>query len=95
MAENLFEQEYLSNIPNTMVDGLPVSEDVLVEDPLAQSPSVLDVAPQQELSAPIQQDPPGKGKTYDEALNSAILTIPKPSLQTPFARVLKPPSISP
>jgi len=72
MAENLFEQEYLSNIPNTMVDGLPVSEDVPVEDPLAQSPSVLDVAPQQEVAAP-QQDPIVGKKSYQDALNSSMI----------------------
>ena len=72
MAENLFEQEYLSNIPNTMVDGLPASEDVPVEDPLAQSPSVLDVAPQQEVAAP-QQDPIVGKKSYQDALNSSMI----------------------
>lgn len=72
MAENLFEQEYLSNIPNTTVDGLPASEDVPVEDPLAQSPSVLDVAPQQEVAAP-QQDPIVGKKSYQDALNSSMI----------------------
>lgn len=72
MAENLFEQEYLSNIPNTTVDGLPASEDVPVENPLAQSPSVLDVAPQQEVAAP-QQDPIAEKKSYQDALNSSMI----------------------
>jgi hypothetical protein len=74
MAENLFEQEYLSNIPDTMVEGLPNTEELPVEDtPVVEPPAPVETLEPQQVVAPVQQDPPGKKLTYEQAVNAASM----------------------
>ena len=71
MAENTFEQEYLSTLPENTIEGLPSTEEVPVENaPVEQVP--MD-QPEQQFAVP-QQDPPrSKYKSYDDALNAVIV----------------------
>lgn len=77
MAENLFEQEYLSNIPNNMVEGMSNAEELPIEEtPVEAPPSpVGSLELQQVPGASIQQpDPPGKKMNYNDAVNAAMIT---------------------
>lgn len=75
MAENLFEQQYLSNIPDTMVEGLSTTEELPVEDSPVEAPAPVESFEPQQAVAPVQQDPPGTKKmTYDQAVNAAMIT---------------------
>jgi len=71
MAENTFEQDYLSTLPENTIEGLPSTEEVPVENaPVEQVP--MD-QPEQQFAVP-QQDPPrSKYKSYDDALNAVIV----------------------
>ena len=88
MAENIFEQEYLSSMPNTMAEDLSTTEELPVESPSVEVASPEEAPPMevfepQQVAPLAQQDPPGKNKmTYDQAVNSAIINGKK---SFPFA----------
>jgi hypothetical protein len=73
MAENIFETDYLSNIPENTIEGIPSTEEMPVDDIPVEAPAPVEQA-QQPVNA-IQPDPPGKKyKSYNDALNAAMIT---------------------
>jgi hypothetical protein len=68
MAENLFEQDYLSNLPENAIEGVPSTEEMPVYDTPVEAPSSID-QPEQQIATG-QEPPRSKYKSYDEALNA-------------------------
>jgi hypothetical protein len=73
MAENIFETDYLSNIPENTIEEVPSAESMSVDNIPVEAPSPVEQT--QQPVGGVQQDPPGqKYKSYNEALNAAMIT---------------------
>lgn len=71
MAENLFEQDYLSTLPENTIEGVPSTEEMPVDDIPVEALSPID-QPEQQIAA-AQEPPRSKYKSYDDALNAVIV----------------------